>query len=183
MYSELCVICLVASRKWTSLVKPNPVNYMYFVAWHMTESLLQNFITQRFHRRWLGAEKSITQISWFVTYFEDEKWRYIMLLEKWCDSLHFHSVTWQHFFKLEYTQLVSQAIKTYQSKPRASRAFHLSSRTIGKSSLWQTIPKIGYLRMLIGSEVYSIVTYLLSETKTMPIVTTGACAVVTKTKK
>ena len=28
--------------------------------------------------------------------------------------------------------------------------------------------------MLIGSELYSIVTYLLSETKTMPIGTTGA---------
>ena len=73
---------------------------------------------------------------------------------------------WLHsnIFKLEYRQHVSQAIKTYQRRPRGSRAFHLSSRTIiGKSSLWQTIPKKGYLCMLIGLEVYSVVTCLLSE--------------------
>ena len=44
--------------------------------------------------------------------------------------------------------------KTYQSRPRGSRAFRLSSRTINKSSSRRTIPKIGYLCMLIGSEVY-----------------------------
>ena len=34
-----------------------------------------------------------------------------MFLEKLCISLRFHLVTRQHFFKLEYAQLVSQAIK------------------------------------------------------------------------
>ena len=34
-----------------------------------------------------------------------------MFLEKLCILLRFHLVTWQHFFKLEYAQLVSQAIK------------------------------------------------------------------------
>ena len=33
------------------------------------------------------------------------------LLEKWCISLRFHSVTRQHFSKLENAQLVSKAIK------------------------------------------------------------------------
>ena len=40
--------------------------------------------------------------------------------------------------------------------------------------------KNGYICMLIDSEVYSIVTYFW-ETNSMVIVTTGACAVVTKT--
>ena len=43
------------------------------------------------------------------------------------------------------------------------------------------IPKNGYLCMLIDSEVYSIVTYYFWKTNSMAIVTTGACAVVTKT--
>ena len=38
----------------------------------------------------------------------------------------------------------------------------------------------GKLSMLIGSKVYSIVTYF-QKTNSMPIVTTGACTIVTKT--
>ena len=42
------------------------------------------------------------------------------------------------------------------------------------------IPRNGYLCMLIDSEVYSVVTYFW-KTNSIAIVTTGACAVVTKT--
>ena len=70
MCCELRVIWLVASRKWISLVKPDPVNY--FVASQVTESLLQNFIIQCFKRSWFGVEKSIVQILWFLDLF----WRW-----------------------------------------------------------------------------------------------------------
>ena len=43
-------------------------------------------------------------------------------------------------------------LTSYQSRPRGSRAFRLSSRTIDKSPWRRTIPKIGYLCLLIGSE-------------------------------
>ena len=107
--SKLCVICLVASRKWTSLVKPNPVSYMYFVAKHMTESLLLNFITQCFHRRWFGAEKSITQISWVVSYFEDEKWRYASWEMMW-----FTAFSFRYTATFVQTWIHATCLKSYQ---------------------------------------------------------------------
>ena len=58
-----------------------------------------------------------------------------MFLEKLCISLRFHSVTWQHFFKLEYAQLVSQAIKAdheaaehFVCHPRLSTNHHCDER-------------------------------------------------------
>ena len=42
---------------------------------HLTEGLLQNFITQCFHRSWFGAKKSIIQISWF--------WRWEVKIPPW----------------------------------------------------------------------------------------------------
>ena len=58
-----------------------------------------------------------------------------MFLEKLRISLRFHSVTWQHFFKLEYAQLVSQAIKAdheaaehFVCHPRLSTNHHCDER-------------------------------------------------------
>ena len=100
-------------------------------------------------------------------------------LEKWCVSLHFHSVTQPTWICI--TCLAT--IETYQSRPRRSRSFRLLLRTIDKSPLRRMIPKICYLCMLFGSEVYSIVTYLLLQNLfDGNIATTGACAVVKKTK-
>ena len=82
-----------------------------------------------FHRSWVGAEKSVIQISWFLDLF----WRWevkVRFKKIWRISLRFHSVIRQHFFKLEYAQLVSLSC---QSRPRGSLAFPLPSRTIDKS--------------------------------------------------
>ena len=50
----------------------------------------------------------------------------------------------------------------------------MSSRTIGESSSRRKRPKNGHLCMLIGSEVYSIVTLrTFGKTNSMAIVTTG----------
>ena len=73
-----------------------------------------------------------------------------------------HSVIRQHFFNLNKRNL--------SHEPRGSRAFHLSWRAIEKSTSRQTIPKIGYLCMLISSELYSIVTYF-RKINSMPTVT------------
>ena len=91
------VICLVACRSWTSLVKLDPVNK--FVAYHVTESLLHKWgggahkVTMlTFHRSWFGTEKSVIQIiviSSLILKMKSED----ALLEKWCISLHFCSVT------------------------------------------------------------------------------------------
>ena len=162
MCSELCVICLVASRNehpWWNLI-------LWATCTLLPSTWLKVYSKISLHNVFTGGDlkrrnllHKYCGLKLIILKMRSED----TLLEKWCDSLRFHLVTRQHFFKLEYTQLVSQAIKTYQSRLRGSWAFHLSSRTIGKSSMWQTIPKIGYLCIVIGLEVYSIVTYLLSE--------------------
>ena len=99
-----------------------------------------------------------------------------MFLEKLCISLRFHSVTWQHFFKLEYAQLVSQAIKAdheaaehFVCHPRLSTNHHCDER----------FQKLVIFVCWLAPNYKSIVTYFW-KTNSIAMVTTGACAVVTK---
>ena len=85
--------------KWTSLIKQNPVNY--FVAYHVTESLPQNFITQSndgdvFTGVDLERRSLLDKYRGFWTYFEDENWYFIA-------------------FSFGFT--------SFQSRPRGSREF------------------------------------------------------------
>ena len=92
------------------------------------------------------------------------------LLEKWCISLPFHSVT--------------LAIKADTRQPSISFIIedHPWLSLYGnwlRSTLYCCLLTFEKLSMLIGSEVYSILTYF-RKTNLMAIVTTGAFAVVTK---
>ena len=102
-----------------------------------------------------------------------------MFLEKLCISLRFHSVTWQHFFKLEYAQLVSQAIKAdheaaehFVCHPWLSTNHHCDER----------FQKLVIFVCWLAPNYKSIVTYFW-KTNSIAMVTTGACAVVTKKKQ
>ena len=123
MCCELSVICLVASRKWI------PYPLWNLILW-----------TTLLPSRWPKVYSKISLHNVFSTNIvvsrlilkmrsED------MLLEKLCISPSFHSVTWQHFFKLEYAQLVSQAIKAdpeaaehFVCHPRLSTNHHCNER-------------------------------------------------------
>ena len=81
------------------------------------------------------------------------------LLQQWCISLCFNSVAHQHFF---LTWICVTCLTSYQNRAWVSFVvddYRLIWRWLWLSSSQRMIQKIGYLCMLIGSEVYSIVTY------------------------
>ena len=92
----------------------------------------------------------------FWTYFEDEKWRYA----SW-EMLYFIA------FSFGYTR--------YQNRPRGSRAFRLSSRTID-----ERFRKIFIFVCWLTPKYTPLLLTHFRKSSSMPIVTTGACAVVTR---
>ena len=164
MCCELSVICLVASRKWI------PYPLWNLILW-----------TTSLPSRWPKVYSKISLHNVFSTNIvasrlilkmrsED------MLVEKLCIPLRFHSVTRQHFFKLEYAQLVSQAIKADHEE-----AEHLvcHSRLSTNHQCDEQFQKLVIFVCWLAPNYKSIVTYFW-KTNSIAMVTTGACAVVTK---
>ena len=142
MCSKLCVICLVASRK---IQNEHP--WWNLILWATCTLLPSTWLrksTPKFHYTMFSQEVICSREIHYTNIVVCKLfWRWevkIRFLRN--DVILFHCIfirLHSNIFKLEYTQHVSQAIKTYQSRLRGSRAFHLSSRSSNKSSLWQTI--------------------------------------------
>ena len=164
---ELRVICvvadsLVACRKWTSLVKPDTIPMPSTWPKVYSKISLRNVFT--------GVDLKRRNLSYKNRGFEHKKWRY--LLEKWCTSLRFHSVTRQHFFKLEYAQLVSRATRqpSISFVMEGYRQINLETNdSENRLSLYADWLRIIYY------------CYLLSENWLDANSDTGACAVAIKT--
>ena len=164
MCCELSVICLVSSRKWI------PYPLWNLILW-----------TTSLPRRWPKVYSKISLhnvlstnivVSRLILKMRSED----MLLEKLCISLCFHSVTRQHFFKLEYAQLVSQAIKADHEE---AEHFVCHSRLSTNHHCDERFQKLVIFVCWLAPNYKSIVTYF-RKTNSIAMVTTGACAVVTK---
>ena len=134
--NDLSIACQ-SPGKWTSSVKHDPVNLNSKISQHKVMMLMfsQELI-------WRG-EICYTNIVVFGLILNMRKED--ALLEKWCVSLPF----------------IRSRTSSDQSRPRGSRAFCLSPRTIDERFRnWNC-----YLCMLIDFEVYSIVTYSFRKTK------------------
>ena len=164
MCCELSVICLVSSRKWI------PYPLWNLILW-----------TTSLPSRWPKVYSKISLhnvlstnivVSRLILKMRSED----MLLEKLCISLRFHSVTRQHFFKLEYAQLVSQAIKADHEE---AEHFVCHSRLSTNHHCDELFQKLVIFVCWLAPNYKSIVTYF-RKTNSIAMVTTGACAVVTK---
>ena len=147
---------------WTFLVKHDPVNY--FVAKHVTDSLtpwkFHNFTQSNdAHVFTRIKEKSVMQISWFLDLYW--RWNEDMLLEKWCISLPFHSVTLAITADHEAEE---HFVCHWEPSAKDSKKWLSFYADWLRSIFYCYLLTFGDLSMLIGSEVYSIVIYLLSET-------------------
>ena len=113
-----------------------------------------------FHRSWFGEEKSVIQISWFLDLF----WR-------WEEKIRFLRNDVFHFLFIRLHWLSKQTTR----QPRISFVIEDHRRKIpkngflrmlidsGEYSIYCYLLTFGKQSMLIGSELYSIVTYVLSE--------------------
>ena len=151
----------------------------------MTESLLQNFIAQCFLKSWFGVEKSIVQISWFLDLF----WRWevkICFLRNYVFYCVFIRLHGNIFSNLNMRNLSHKLSKQTTRQLSISFVIHDYQLIIiamndsknnfwNRSSQWLLVIFVCWL----APNYKSIVTYFW-KTNSIAMVTTGACAVVTK---
>ena len=126
-----------------------------------------------FHRSWFGEEKSVIQISRFLNLF----WRWDTQIEKRCISLPFHSVA----LAIKADHEAAENLVCHRTPSTKDSEKRNSSYADWLRSIFYLLLLTHFRKTTYSDWLQSIFyCYLLSE-NSMPIVSTGAFTIGTKT--